>query len=62
LNEKAKFEMADRIQDGFFETSAPSSDGLLKGRLGKQGLAETARTIAATSTEISLPGLRLRIA
>jgi hypothetical protein len=58
---KAKFEIADRFRDGFFEASAPASNGLLKGSLGWQRLAETTRTIDALSIEISLPRLRLRI-
>jgi hypothetical protein len=61
LNGKVKFEMADRFRDGFFEASAPASNGLLKGSLGEQRLVETARTIAALSTEMSLPRLRPRI-
>jgi hypothetical protein len=34
LNGNAKFEMADRFRDGFLGSSAPASNGLLKGRLG----------------------------
>jgi hypothetical protein len=44
LNGKAKLEMADRFRDGFFEASAPASKWVLKGSLGEQRLAETART------------------
>jgi hypothetical protein len=62
LNGKAKYEMADRFRDGFFEASVSTSNGLLKGSLGEQRLSETARAIGALSTEISLPGWRSGIA
>jgi hypothetical protein len=62
LNGKAKFEMADRFQDGFFEASAPASNRLSKDSLGEQRLAETARTIGALATERSLPRWRPGIA
>ena len=45
---------------GFFEASTPASNGSPKSSLGGATFVETARTIAALSTGISLPSLRPR--
>ena len=45
---------------GFFEASTPASNGSPKSSLGGATFVETARTIGALSTGISLPNLRPR--
>jgi len=45
---------------GFFEASTPASSGSPKSSLGGATFVDTARTIGALSTGISLPSLRPR--
>ena len=52
--------MASVQHGGFFEASTPASNGGPKSSLGGATFVETACTIGALSTGISLPKLRPR--